>query len=106
MNIQGYMLSVVFIISSLIIVILCHYKPKYYKEILSKRKVTDEKKFIEKSKISAKRMGLFGIITLVITPFLNNWITSELMLYYLYFTMGIIGFAIAFKHTNDKPSQN
>lgn len=106
MNIQGYMLSVVFIISSLIIVILCQYKPKYYKEILSKKKVTDEKTFIEKSKISANRMALFGIITLAITPFLNNWITSDLTLSYLCFIIGIIGFAIAFLHTKNKPSKN
>lgn len=106
MSIQGYMLSVVFIISSLIIVILCHYKPKYYKEILSKKKITDEKTFIEKSKISAKRMGLFGIITLVITPLLNNWIKSDLMLSYFYLTLGIIGFTIAFMNTKNKPSKN
>ena len=106
MNIQGYMLSVVFIISSLVIVILCQYKPKYYKEILSKKKVTDEKTFIEKSKISANRMALFGIITLVITPFLNNWITSNLILSYLFLILGIIGFAIAFLHTKNKPSKN
>lgn len=106
MNIQGYMLSVVFIISSLIIIILCHYKPKYYKEILSKKKVTDEKTFIENSKISAKRMGLFGIITLAITPLLNNWIKSDLILSCLNLTLGITGFAIAFIKTKNKSSKN
>lgn len=105
MNFQGYTLSVVFIISSLVIVILCQYKPKYYKEILSKRKVTDEELFIKKSKISAKRMSLFGIITLVITPFLNNWITSDLLLSYLYFALGILGFTIAFVYSKKHPAK-
>lgn len=35
---EGYILSAAFFFNSLLIVVLCHYKPKYYKEILRNTK--------------------------------------------------------------------
>lgn len=94
---EGYTLSAVFFFNSLLIVVLCHYKPKYYKEILSKKKVTDEALFLKQSKTIAKRFAFIGSFVLLSTPFLNQWIPLGMLRSYLYLTVGILSFALAFK---------
>lgn len=94
---EGYILSATFFFNSLLIVVLCHYKPKYYKEILSKKKVTDETLFLKQIKTIAKRFAFIGVLVLLSTPFLNQWVPLGILRSYLYLALGILGFLIAFK---------
>lgn len=96
MSYQIYVLGMVFILNSALISGLIFYKPVYYKELLSKKKIENLPEFINQSKQAAKKLRYLGITTIGLAAVLDRLEFHNLVLNYIALGLGILGFTWSF----------